>query len=201
MLEVERNKLMSRKSKYLSIGITKDGTSVGIIPIPWKSMAHSYNMRIPDVYISPDDLNNSIIWEKIKSFKVIGLYIWTPLEKYDFINRLHALQDIFIMDAKCLNELDFLEENRECMMLMLHGAELDTLDKIVAANNRKDNLFCGLNCVALCNCEVKDLTVFEKEEHYFSEFLLWLPKGKNKKRWKVVRAGIKEIYLYDDVRD
>lgn len=81
-------------------------------------------------------------------------------------------------------------------MFFLQDAKLDRLDKIVEANKRKDKLFGGLNCVALFNCDVMDLSVFEKEEHYFSEFLIWIPKGNSKKRWEVVRASKRKIYEY-----
>lgn len=197
MLDEEKEKLFERKSEYLSIGITKSGSRVGVIPIPWEITAHAYNMRTPDVYISPEDLNDRAIWEKINSFKVLGLYIWESLETYDFIADLIDLQDIYIMNAKHLQGLDFLEKTKECRMLFLQDVELDTLEKLVLANNQKDNLFGRLNCVALYNCDVKDISVFETEEHYFSEFLVWLPHGSNKKRWGIIKAGKRRVYECD----
>ena len=87
MLESERNKLNNRESEYLSIGITQGGVPRVTIGVPWEATAHAFNMRTPNVYLSPEDLQDEEVMVLIESYKVIGCYIWAPLTDYGFLAR------------------------------------------------------------------------------------------------------------------
>ena len=69
------------------------------------------------------------------------------------------------------------------------------IDILIELNKSKKDVFSGLRCVALSNCEVKDLSAFEKEEHYFMEFLIKESGAMgSKKRWDKMRAAKKRYY-------
>ena len=72
MIESERNKLENRESEYLSIGITQGGVPRTTIGIPWEATAHAFNMRTPNVYLSPEDIQDEEIMGQLESYKVIG---------------------------------------------------------------------------------------------------------------------------------
>ena len=190
MIESERNKLINRDSEYLSIGITLGGAHRMSVGVPWQVTAHAFNMRTPDVYISPEDLQDEALMELIQSYKVIGCYIWAPLKDYSFLARFKYLQDINIKNGDAITNLDFLTELYECRMLYLQNAALENLDIIVEVKKNSTAILGGLRCVGLDNCVVKDLSVLKNEKVHFSEFLVWMPEGSNEvSRWDVVSAG------------
>lgn len=96
MIKAQYDKLKSRSSEYLSIGITSGGEPRNTIGVPWEGTAHAFNMRTPDVYLSPEDLQDEEIMQLLESYKVIGCYIWVALEDYNLLARFKDLQDINI---------------------------------------------------------------------------------------------------------
>ena len=199
MIASEREKLLKRESEYLSIGITENGVPYMSIGIPWVATAHAYNMRTPNVYISPDDLQDEEVMSLIGRFKVIGCYIWTSLTDYGFLSRFKELQDINIKNGDAVRDLEFLSELHECRMLYLRNAKLKDLDVIVKVKKNSKTSFGAFRCICLNNCEVEDLSIFETEKVHFSEFLVWKPKGSNEReRWNVVSAGTRRYVEFDE---
>ena len=195
MCEDERQKLINGKNKYISIGITEGGVPNTVIRIPWESTGQAYNMCTPSVYIAPEDLKDEEIMNKIMSYKVLGCYIFVPLADYNFLSDLSDLQDLFIANGDNIRELNFMENLTKCRMLFLQNTKLKNLDVLLQLNTRSEALFDRLQCVALLNCEVDDLDCFEKERHFFCEFLVWESgENKSKKRWNVVNAYTRKYY-------
>ena len=183
----------------MSIGITENGTPYMSIGIPWVATAHAYNMRTPNVYLSPEDLQDEEVMEVVGRVKVIGCYIWAPLEDYAFLSRFKDLQDINIKNGDAVTNLDFLSELYECRMLYLQNAKLKDLDVIVKVKKSSRTSFGALRCICLNNCEVDDLSVFETEKVHFSEFLVWKPKGSDEReRWNVVSAGTRRYLEFKE---
>ena len=199
MIESERNKLENRESEYLSIGITQGGVPRTTIGIPWEATVHAFNMRTPNVYLSPEDIQDEEIMGQLESYKVIGCYIWVPLSDYSFLARLKDLQDINIKNGDAISNLSFLAELYECRMLYLQSAKLKNLDVIVEVKKNSTAMFGCLRCIGLDNCVVEDLSVFETEKVHFSEFLIWMPEGSNERsRWNVVSAGTRRYYEFKE---
>ena len=197
MISSQREILNSKETSYLSIGITPEGAPRRSVAVPWESTSHAFNMRIPDVYIAPEDLDDTDVMEKILSRKVIGCYIWAPLSDYKFLTRLKDLQDIYIANGDAISDLAFLQELTECRMFYLQNAKLKNLDTLVEAKKHSTAPFGGLRCVGLDNCAVEDLSIFERETVQFSEFLIWKPEGSDEKsRWNVIRAHTRRYYEY-----
>ena len=199
MIESERNKLENRESEYLSIGITQGGVPRTTIGIPWEATVHAFNMRTPNVYLSPEDIQDEEIMGQLESYKVIGCYIWVPLSDYSFLARFKDLQDINIKNGDAISNLSFLAELYECRMLYLQNAKLKNLDMIVDVKKSSTAMFGCLRCIGLDNCEVEELAVFETEKVHFSEFLIWKPEGTNERdRWKVVSAGTRRYFEFKE---
>ena len=185
MTDEQRRILADYKSEYLSIGINADGEAYGVIGIPWAHTANAHNMKLPDVYITPDDLEDESVMQMILEHKVIGCYIWVPLEDYSFIARFTEIRDVTIHCGDSIRNLDFLKDCHECILLYLENAKLENIDVILDLNQKKNSPFGGLFCVALFNCEIKDNSRFKQERFRFAEFLIYEYEGKNEReKWR-----------------
>ena len=121
--------LWNRDSEYISIGITENGQRLSAFNIPWEQTAHAFNMKIPDVFLSPEDLKDEKLMEQIRSFHVVGCYVLTPIDDYSFIAGLPELFDIYLANATKLGDLSFLSGLGEWSMLHISGAHLQDLTR------------------------------------------------------------------------
>ena len=186
MLAEQKEKLMNKTGEFLCLGITADGRPVGIINVPWKSTANAYNMRLPDVYITPEDLHNEEIMSRIKEFFVSGCYIWVPLEDYGFLSEFKDIMDISIKDGSGVKNLSYLEGLTECTMLYLRDAHLENLEELVKAKKSSAKPR-TLSNICLDGCVVDDLSHFEGEKLFFNELTVFMPERSNEKdRWTAV---------------
>ena len=190
MLKSEKQKLEARANEYLSIGITETGEPRGIISVPWEKTAHAHNMKLPDVYITPDDLNDDELLKTLHGYRVIGCYIYAPLDSYDFLSSFTELRDLYITKAENLTSLDFAKDLRECDMLVLEGARLDNLDVICDIKKSVKGIFGGFRCLALFDCEIEDLSTLS--EVSFSELIV-SAKGEEM-RWRKIPAHTFRYY-------
>ena len=197
MLATEKQKLLDKSGDYISIGITSDGVPLNVISVPWRKTVHAYNMKIPDVYISPQDLEDEALMGLLSECKVIGCYIWATLESFGFLQRFQEVRDLNIIGGSNITNLDFLIGLKKCSMLVLHDAQLENFDVILDA--RDYGVWNVFKCVGLYNCHVRDLSRFEKEKHNFFEFLVWNPKSKNEReRWNVISA---DTFGYYEIKE
>ena len=191
----EALKLGDRLGKTLSIGITKDGEPGNIIGVPWVATSHAFNMRTPDVYIAPADLQDETLMGFIGRCKVIGFYIFEPLEDYSFLAGYKDLEDLNIYNGDALRSVDFLKELPELRMLYIENAVLPELNALVTIKKERRSILSTLRCVGLCNCRVGDLSAFEGADISFSEFLVWNPRDRDERqRWQVVKAHTRRYY-------
>lgn len=195
MLLTEQEKFQAKLGGYVSIGITNGGVPRGTISVPWVSTTQAFNMRTPDVYIAPEDLQNGALMALLDSCKVIGCYIWTPLEEYSFLTHFQELQDLTIYNAENIQNLDFVKELPQLRMLFLKKARLQDLNALVALKKERRSVFSTLRCVGLYECQVADLSAFAGEGISFSEFLIWNPKDRDERqRWQTVKALTHRYY-------
>ena len=189
MTENQRQRLKDHKSKFLNIGVTKNGEGYDIIGVPWEKTVNAFNMHTPDVYLSSDDLKNEELMNELLEYEVLGFYSWVPLDDYSFLSRFTFLRDISIMHAEGLSDLDFMRELYDCRMIYIEDAKLENIDVLIDLNKRSKGILTSLMCVGLLNCDVEDVSAFERERTDFSEFLVWEYEGKNEKeKWKHVGA-------------
>jgi len=122
MLSTEREKLFSYEEKFISIGITRSGNPLGAISVPWESTANAFGMRLPNVYITPDDLADEEIMQAIRSKEVVGCYVFTALTDYSFLSTFTELTDLNIYNGKAIKKLDFLLPLKKCRYFFLGDA-------------------------------------------------------------------------------
>lgn len=191
----QKEKLLSMRGGYLSIGITRDGAPAGCIPVPWEKTAHAYAMKLPDVYLTPGDVSDDSIMDILRESHVVGCYIWTPLEDYRFLSCFTELRDVSIREGDGIRDLEFLRPLTECRLLFLQNAKLQNLDVILEATQKKGGLWRPFSCVALYDCTVEDTSRFAAEEHGFSEFLIWQRGGaRGQSDYSAIRANTKRYY-------
>ena len=136
MIESEKKKLLERNNEYLSIGITEGGEPRDVTQVPWERTAHAFNMKIPNVYLSPEDLRDEEILKKLHGYRVIGCYIYAPLENYDFLKTFPEIRDLYIERAESLTDISFISTLCDCDMLYLEVASLKNLDPVVEMKKR-----------------------------------------------------------------
>lgn len=195
MLTAQREKLAASAGGYLSIGITEGGNPRCSIGVPWVQTVHAYNMRLPDVYLAPEDLLDGEIMHLVSTCRVIGCYIWEPLADYSFLKQFPDLQDLSIKNGEAVRDLEFLRALPECRMLFLQKARLENLD-VIPELKKQSKLPGGcLGCICLDGCKVGDLSAFEREKVRFSEFLVCGGEGEEgMEKWGVIDASTFRLY-------
>lgn len=195
MTETERSKLFDENcAEYIGIGITPDGIRLGSIPVPWEHTVHAFNMKTPDIYITPEDISDDEIMAEILRHKVVGCYIFAPLEDYSFISRFKDLHDIFICRGENLTDLSFLSELDECFMLYLEDAHLKCLDGILPS--RRFHRIRMSWCIGLYNCIVEDVSALKAEDMRISELMVWNTRQDvDFDKWKGIGANTVRVRL------
>ena len=188
----QSEKLSGHPSEYLNIGITADGQSVGSIPVPWEHTAHAFNMKTPDIYLEPSDLDDAALMEHLRSYKVLGLYIFTPLESYEFIRGFPTLWDIFILNAQTMQDISFLNDLPEWFMLFVHKAVIADLEPLRRKSEKRK---IGSCCIGFSCCRVGDISALVETQRYISELMVVQPEGAGERqRWQAVKASTNRYY-------
>ena len=180
--------LDSRNTDYLSIGITERGIPITGIPVPWEKTTSGFNMRIPEIWMSPEDLEDPQVLERLTHFKVRGCYIYTQLRDYSVIGRFTELWDLFICRAGGLRDLSFMKELHQWFMLYIEGADLADISPAFPKNWRDKGL--RSYCVGFVNCRIDDIRPMEQPDVRLYELLIWNPRDdRGKAGWSGVRAS------------
>ena len=190
MIESEKKKLLERNNEYLSIGITEGGEPRDVTSVPWERTSHAFNMKIPDVYIFPEDLHDEEMLKTLHGYRVIGCYIYAPLDNYDFLGEFTEIRDLYIECGEGLTDISFINNLCECDMLYLEGASLKNLDQVVEMKKKARGLFGGIRCLGLFGCKIEDVSSLFTVS--FSEFLVW--STGEAERYKDVPAGTNRYY-------
>lgn len=194
MLDTEKKKLAERMGKYVGLGITENGEQHSSYWIPWEHTVSAMNMVLPNVYLSKDDLLDETIFSQLNQCHVIGCYIFTPLENYDFLAQFHELRDLAVFSAEHLTSLSFLRGTDNLAMLYLEHAHIQNLDTAFPPGKRYP--ICH-RCLGLYHCEVDHPEAILSENLFFSELLLWKPalNQEEKQFWKKARAHTFRYYV------
>ena len=195
MTESERQYLRSYPKSTISIGVTGDGKPRRSVWVPWEYTANAYNMRTPDIYLSPAELLDPELWAELARLRIVGCYIFTPLTDYGFLARLTELQDLQIYKGFFLPDLGFLRKMPDWRQLHIEDAVLEDLDDLFPDGLRK-GIFSI--CVCLSGCTVRDHSALTHPDVRLSELVILMPEGANdRERWKAVRCG---KYTYHEYR-
>lgn len=188
MFESERTKLKeaAKLGDYMSIAINKEGEPVHGGFVPWNNTASAFNMKTPKVTLAADDLQIPEIMQDLKKCRLAGLYIFTPLENYDFVSEFKRLQDLFICKGENIRSLSFIREMPELFMFYLENAELANLDSLIMNFNHGERL--PGKCMVFYHCKVEDTSALKEVDFVTSELLIWPVEGDSKERWKMNKS-------------
>ena len=193
MTESEKQILRKFPHKTISLGVTEDGHRRSI-HVPWQMGCNAYNMRTPDIWLSPAELSDEDLWAELGRLRVTGIYIFCPLEDYSFLSRLTALQDITIYQGGKLRDLSFLRQMPDWFLLHIEDAVLENLDDLFAAGARPGM---GSRNVCLSGCTVADVSALEREDVRLSELLILMPEGRSdRERWERIRCSKFNYFEY-----
>lgn len=199
MLEQERQKLFDPDKKYISIGITADGSPCRSIPVPWDSTANAFNMRVPDVYFSRADFEDPEMISRLGSLCVNGCYIFTPLDDYSFLAQFTELWDLHIEYGDAIKDLSFMQNMTEWFQLFIENAHIPDLSPVFPAERCLGG---HSRCIAFNKCAIDDISALVEKNPYISELHIWMAHGtgskKDEQRWRQVRASRFEYYEYPD---
>lgn len=195
MLDSQLHILRTHSGKYISIGITAGGAPRRSIPVPWKHTCNAFNMRTPDVYLSPADLDDPEIRTLLDRFIVFGCYIFDQLDDCSFIARFPGLEDVFIFEGRCVSDLSFMEKVPEWRQFFLKDARVPTLAPLFSTDMER---IITSRCVCFVNCEVDDSSAMEQQNILLSELVIIRPKGSNERnRWTKVHAATRSYYEFE----
>ena len=190
MLQSQLEKLQNRSSDWISIGITQTGEPVRSIHVPWYYDTNAYNMKTPDIFLSPDDTLDEKLMEELAGLRVVGCYIFCPMENYEFLRVFPDLWDLNLYEARGLKSLEFLQAFPELRMLFLEGATLANLDLLFGVRRR------GFRCLALYDCRVENLDSLRDYCGYISEIIVANPQNRDERaRWKDIQP--QKVRYYD----
>ena len=199
MLVEERIKLENRESEYLiesthiSVGISNGGNNrVGAISVPWELTAHAYNMKIPDVFIAPEDLNDKDLMNMIKTFHVVGCYVFTQLDDYSFIAEFEDIRDVYIIDGVNVKDLSFLNNLKNWHILHLERAHLKDLKPILQSSLQKRWL--PVFCLSFSECTIDDVSALYEVKQIAELIVVGEDNDEERSKWRSVPAHIHRYY-------
>lgn len=184
MIESEREKLFGFEHTYLSLGITADGERRMSISVPWEGTCNAFNMRTPDIYFAREDFDDPEILKQLKKFVVLGCYIFTPLQNYDFLAQFTDIQDMYIEHGSAIRNLSFMSRMEEWSMLYLEDAHLENLCELFPKRRKKYPI--ANRCMGFYHCQVDDFSAMLGKQIFLSELLIWPsePDPAEKEKWK-----------------
>ena len=196
MTEERRVSLKAWEGKYLSVGITEAGQPVKSIWVPWKHDANAYNMKTPDLWLSPEEITDPAVLECLNRCRVVGCYCFAPLASYSFLENFPHLWDLRIFEGKNLRDLSFMKGMGEWFQLHIEDAPLEDLSAAFLENWKEKGLHSC--CVAFVGCRIRDISPMLRDDIRLNELLICQPEGTaEKERWKPVRA---RTYRYLEYR-
>ena len=171
MFAEEIELLKRRPGKYLSLGIAADADLRGKpVRVPWEVSAHAYNMKPPDVYLTPAELHDAGLMAQFQAYHVLGCYVFTPLEDYGFIAGFPELRDVYIGAGRNVKDLLFLRGLNGLGMLYLEGAKPVDLEPIYQCSTAAGAF--PFLCLCFADCEVGDVSALTRV-HNISELIVF----------------------------
>ena len=93
---------------------------------PWRSDAICYNFHVPKIMV-PDDRIEEMITDPLE---VETLVVTADLEDYDFISKMENLTQIYLYDARHLEDLSAIENLVKLSQLMIMHSRISCMDGI-----------------------------------------------------------------------
>jgi hypothetical protein len=151
------------------------------------------NMKLPNIYFSPEEIGDPEVIDYLAAnTTVISCYIFTPLERYDFLASFPKIVDLQIRYGIHLTSLSFMRTMKSWRMLYLEDAHLDNLSDAFPPDKKQDF---GI-CLSLLACEIKDISALTQSNLRLSELIISRQKAQSdeKERWKTIQANTYKYY-------
>ncbi|HBA63916.1 MAG TPA: hypothetical protein DCZ20_08680 [Lachnospiraceae bacterium] len=192
-------KINAVEGKYICLGITEGGEKQDTFMVPWEKTTTAINMKLPNIYLSEEDMQEQAVLDRLKEFTVISCYIFIPLSDYRFIGHFTNLWDIFIQHAEQMESLDFLAMVKDWKMLHIENARIESL---AAAFPEDKDYSWGVN-LSLHNCQVGNMEMLRKNGIWLNELIISETEKnpEERKRWRKVRALLFKYLYYDKERE
>lgn len=184
----------AENNSYLSIAIRESDTPIRGGFIPWVKTGTVFNMRTPDITLSVYDLEDGSIMADLKKCHLVGIYIFTALQDYSFLEGFREVQNLFILHGENISDLSFVYHMPELFMIYLEDASLPDLVPVIERFNKTKRL--AGKCIGLRNCKVEDTSALAQMRFYTSEFLIWPSQGDSEERWKVDYSNVDTFRYY-----
>lgn len=175
---------MERKS--LNVGINENGEKMKSFSVPWINTWCAMNMKLPDVFFTPEEIRREDVRKKLREFDIFGCYIYVPLSDYSFLNDFTYLFDLHIEQGQNLESIDFLAANERLRMLYLENAALPDLSVLIPFAAPGNGM-----CLDLKNCRIEETEDLINDHIIFSELIVEEHDSaeEEKKRWQRIRAN------------
>lgn len=172
---------MEYAKPYISIGICRAGERP-VLGIPWTSRTGAMNMKLPNIYFEEEDLYDAVLMERLKSFQVIGCYIFDELKDYSFLEMFPDIRDLHIRKACNIKDLSFMSKMPNCFMLLIENATLENLDGLTALRSSKQARYASY--LALINCKIGNIDCLCQNSVLLSELVV--VSTDEQERWEAV---------------
>lgn len=124
-----------------------------------------------DIFLCEEDLYDGEILFQLKSFTILGLYVFCALKDYNVLGNFSDLQDISLKEEHNMRDLSFMANMSDWFMLFIQGASLPNLDPLMHTEGFKKNRHSY--CLGLYDCHIKDTSSLINSNLHLYELLIW----------------------------
>ena len=141
-------------------------------------------------------LQNPEILDALRRCRLVGCYIFVPLDDYAFLSAFSQMQDLVLLHAGAVKDLSFLRHMPELFLFYLTEADIPDLEPLISICN--EGRSGPGKCFGVRNCRVADTSALREIRFFLSELLIWPAEGDSRERWDLTRASVFRFYANRD---
>ena len=198
MLEDQYRQLMqaAEEQAWMSVAIRETEAPIRALGIPWERTVTAFNMRKPKLTLAKDDLRDPEILDALRRCRLVGCYVFVPLDDYAFLSAFSQMQDLVLLHAGAVKDLSFLRHMPELFLFYLTEADIPDLEPLISICN--EGRSGPGKCFGFRNCRVADTSALREIRFFLSELLIWPAEGDSRERWDLTRASVFRFYANRD---
>ena len=198
MLEDQYRQLMqaAEEQAWMSVAVRETEAPIRSLGIPWERTVTAFNMRKPKLTLAKDDLRDPEILDALRRCRLVGCYVFVPLDDYAFLSAFSQMQDLVLLHAGAVKDLSFLRHMPELFLFYLTEADIPDLEPLISICN--EGRSGPGKCFGFRNCRVADTSALREIRFLLSELLIWPAEGDSRERWDLTRASVFRFYANRD---
>ena len=198
MLEDQYRQLMqaAEEQAWTSVAVRETEAPIRALGIPWERTVTAFNMRKPKLTLAKDDLRDPEILDALRRCRLVGCYVFVPLDDYAFLSAFSQMQDLVLLHAGAVKDLSFLRHMPELFLFYLTEADIPDLEPLISICN--EGRSGPGKCFGFRNCRVADTSALRDIRFFLSELLIWPAEGDSRERWDLTRASVFRFYANRD---